>query len=135
MNDSTTKLQFVELRAKGKSFVKISEELGVSKTTLIDWSKGLAEEISNLKTIELEALKEEYKISCQQRIILMGEQLELIRKELLSRKLDDVSTDKLFDMLFKISDTLNKEDVQPIFAKTTLGCLSNDYETTEKWSA
>ena len=31
--------QFIELRAKGYSFQKISDELNISKPTLIEWSK------------------------------------------------------------------------------------------------
>jgi len=134
MEDLTKKQQFVELRAKGKSFAKISDELEVSKTTLIDWSKDLAEEITNLKQIELETLREQYKISREHRIKLYSEQLESIRGELSTRKLNDVPTGKLIDLLFKFSDTISKEDVQPVFARTTSGYTFDEPQSTDKWS-
>lgn len=43
MKDQETKERFIELRAKGLSFDKISKELKVSKQILIDWSRGLQE--------------------------------------------------------------------------------------------
>jgi len=58
MKDTETKTRFVELRAQGLSFAKIAEEIGVSKQSLIAWSKDLRLEIENLKQIELEALRE-----------------------------------------------------------------------------
>ncbi|MEI6040029.1 MAG: hypothetical protein WCP93_01620 [Candidatus Berkelbacteria bacterium] len=135
MQDLTKKQQFVELRAKGKSFAKISDELEVSKTTLIDWSKDLAEEITNLKQIELESIREQYKISREHRIKLYSEQLELIRGELSTRKLNDVPTGKLIDLLFRFSDIINKEDVQPVFARTTSGFTFDEPQSTDRWSA
>jgi len=41
MKDQQTKEKFIELRAKGLSFDKISRELRISKQTLINWSKKL----------------------------------------------------------------------------------------------
>ena len=135
MEDLTKKQQFVELRAKGKSYAKIAIELEVSKTTLIDWSKGLAEEISNLRAIELEELRERYKVGKEHRLKLLSEQLEGIRTELSNRKLNDVPTDKLIDLLYKFSETIGKEDIQPVFTRTSPGLSFDELETTSKWSA
>jgi len=134
MEDLDKKQKFVELRAKGKSFVKISEELEVSKTTLIDWSKDLADEICNLKAIEMEAFREQYKISRQHRIQLYSEQLGAIREELSTRKLNDVPTHKLVDLLFKFSDIISREDVQPVFSKAVHPFAFNEHKT-ESWTA
>ncbi len=49
MKDNETKNKFIELRAKGFSFAKISKELKTSKQTLVTWSKDLTLEIKNLK--------------------------------------------------------------------------------------
>lgn len=135
MNDSATKLQFVELRAKGKSFAKISNELGISKTTLIDWSRDLSEDILNLKAIETEALREQYQIGATHRIKMFSERLEAVRQELSTRDLSNIPTDKLYDLLFKLSDNLSKEDTQPAFVKTSVSFPSLDTETTDRWSA
>lgn len=134
MEDLTKKQQFVELRAKGKSFAKISEELEVSKTTLIDWSKDLSDQISNFGAIEIEALREEYKISREHRVKLYGEQLKAIREELSTRRLDNIPTDKLIGLLFKLSDIIGKEDVRPVFSKTSSSFSKLDYDSTDTWS-
>ena len=39
MKDAQTQQQFVLLRAEGRSFNRIAEELNVSKPTLINWSR------------------------------------------------------------------------------------------------
>jgi transposase len=46
--DTKTRERFMELRAKGHSFDKISEELKVSKPTLIQWRKDLEKQIAKL---------------------------------------------------------------------------------------
>ena len=48
MADLEKQKQFIHLRATGKSYQKISEELGVSKHTLIKWGKELSFEITHL---------------------------------------------------------------------------------------
>lgn len=68
MKDLKIKEKFIQMRAKGLSFDKIAEEVGVTKTTLITWSKELKIEIANMRTIELDSLLEQYYISKQQRI-------------------------------------------------------------------
>jgi transposase len=45
MEDLETKMVFVELRAKGYSYYRISKEMDISKQTLINWGKELAREI------------------------------------------------------------------------------------------
>ena len=56
MKTQQDKERFIELRAKGYSYNKISELTGLAKQTLVDWNADLEERISNLKAIELEAL-------------------------------------------------------------------------------
>lgn len=107
--DQAVKYQFIELRAQGKSFNAIATELSVSKNTLIDWSRELEIEISNLKAIELEALQEQYFIAKKQRIELFGEQVKNIKAELDTRELKDVPTDKLYGIFFKLLEVLNEE--------------------------
>jgi len=135
MESLEQKEQFVELRAKGISFAKISEELGVSKTTLIDWSKDLAEQIGNYKAIEIDALRERYKVGKEHRVELFSKQLEQIRTELATRNLSDVPTLKLLEMQIKTVELLNNEDLQPNFQKTTTGYPLADFHTTDTWTA
>lgn len=106
------KTRFIELRAKGLSYQKISKRLKVSKSTLANWSAELEGEIASLRAMELEALYETYFLAKEGRIRLLGEQLKEIQAELKTRTLDQVSTEKLLDMELKIFQALKEEYVE-----------------------
>ncbi len=82
MKDEQTRERFIDLRAKGWSYSRIAKELKTSKQTLINWSKELSLEISNLRTVELEALQEKYYLLKEKRIELFGDKLKAVKKEL-----------------------------------------------------
>ena len=111
MKDTDKQKKFIELRAKNMSFQSISEEIKVSKTTLIKWSKEFDYEISNLHNLEMEALLEDYQATREQRIEYLGKLQDKILTELEKRDLSTVNTDKLLDMLLKTSNKL--EALQP----------------------
>jgi len=106
------KSQFIELRAKGWSYVKIARKLKVSKNTLANWGAELEGEIASLKAMELEALYEKSYMTKEARIKLLGAQLKGIQDELKKRGLEDVSTDKLLDMELKLYQALQAEYVE-----------------------
>ncbi|MGE5445006.1 MAG: helix-turn-helix domain-containing protein [Ignavibacteriales bacterium] len=108
-----TKAKFVELRAKGHSYDRISKELNTSKQTLIDWSKEFETEIADLKRIELESLHETVLIIQRQQIELLVEFLKKVNTELETGDLKDVSTDKLLLMFLKCLSVLN-ESPEPL---------------------
>jgi transposase-like protein len=110
-----TKKRFIELRAQGYSFDKIAKELGKAKQTLIDWSKELQEEIANQKALELEALQEEFFLLKESRLRTLGQLLDKVRAEVMSRDLSDVATDKLLDLYLKYSNQVKEEIVEPTF--------------------
>ncbi len=97
--------EFVKLRAGGLSYSKIAEKIGITKCTLIGWSKKLRSEINNLQQIEYEALREEYLLSRRQRIRVLGTQLQMVIAEIMKRDLSEVPTWRLF----KIQDRLVRE--------------------------
>lgn len=103
------KAQFIELRAKGWSYVRIARKLQVSKATLSNWREELEGEIASLRAMELEALYERYFLAKEGRIKLLGEQLKAIQAELKTRKLEEVSTDKLLELLLKVYQALKEE--------------------------
>lgn len=115
MKSNETKKRFIELRAKGISFNKISENLKVSKKTLIEWSRELEREITNLKAVEMEELQEMYFVQKQKRIELFGSQLEQIMKELDQRNFSDISTEKLLELQLKYLDYLKREEIDLSF--------------------
>ena len=106
------KTQFIELRAKGLSYQKISKRLKVSKSTLANWSAELEGEISSLRAMELEALYERHYLTKESRIKLLGDQLRAIQAELKTRSLDQVSTEKLLEMELKMLQALQEEHVE-----------------------
>ena len=106
------KSQFIELRAKGWSYVKIARKLKVSKNTLANWGAELEGEIASLKAMELEALYEKSYMTKEARIRLLGSQLKEIQDELKKRGLEEVSTEKLLDMELKLYQALQAEYVE-----------------------
>jgi len=106
------KSQFIELRAKGWSYLKISRRLKVSKNTLASWGAELEGAIASLRAMEMEALHEKYFMTKEARIQLLGEQLKEVKAELKKRGLDEVSTEKLLEMELKLYQALQAEYVE-----------------------
>lgn len=109
------KEEFVQLRAKGWSYTRISRKLKVSKSTLSNWRAELEEEIASLRAMELEALQERYWMAKEGKIKLLGETLKAIQKELKDREkaLADVPTEKLLDLQLKYLQALQEEHTEP----------------------
>ena len=135
MKDTNTKERFLTLRAQGLSFDKIAQELKTSKGTLIEWSKELEIEISNLKAIELEALQEKYYILKRRRIELFGEKLEAIKLEVGKRNLEDVSTERLLDLLLRFGGVLTAEDVETTLRQneSEIDALVRNTQSVREW--
>ncbi len=115
MESTEVKEKFIELRAQGYSFDKIAKELGKAKQTLVDWSRELQEEIANRKALELEALYEKYYLLKEHRLKRFGETLSKLQKEIESRNLSDVPTDKLLDLQLKYLTFIRDEYTEPQF--------------------
>jgi hypothetical protein len=98
MNNKEPELidRFVELRAQGWTFARMEAELGVSKPTLITWSRKHHHRIQNLRALASEALAEQCKVSRQECIANLGEDVQRIRAEIARRNLNDLSTARLF---------------------------------------
>ncbi len=112
--------RFVELRAEGKPYSEISEELNVSKPTLIEWSRDLEDEILNLKAIYLDELYKKYYVAKQIRIELFGKRLETILNELDQRDLKEVTTDRLLEFVLKYISKLREEETSLLFKGNVL---------------
>jgi len=103
------KEKFIELRAQGLSFDKISKQINISKPSLMRWEKEYESQIDELKFIELESLIEQYAMSKKQRIEKLGEYLKKIKDEIDKRNLDDIPTAKLFELHFSIFEKFKDE--------------------------
>ena len=106
------KSKFIHLRAKGNSYARIAEQIGVSKGTLVNWNNELDSEISQARSVELEALQEEFFLLKEGRIRLLGEQLKAIQTEIGKRDLSKVKTDKLMELQLRYFGELKVEYVK-----------------------
>ena len=133
--------RFVELRAIGWSFARIATELKVSKSTLLEWSKDLAEEVANMRAIETDAMIEAHKIGRGHRLQLLGDVLDKVRVQLSERSFAEMPTDKLVELAIKLNSCIEDATVPPQFAATrvkTEGELINEMiqtRQTERWTA
>ena len=115
MADLKKQKRFIDLRATGMSYEKISAEIGVSKRTLINWGKKLSLEIADAHAVELEALQDEFYMLKERRIKLFGQKLKAISEEIDNRDLSDIHTEKLFSLFFKMYRVLEREAVDVKF--------------------
>jgi len=106
------KSRFIHLRAKGNSYTRIAKELGVSKGTLVNWNTDLEAEIAQVRSIELEALQEEFFLLKEGRIRLLGEQLKAIQSEMSKRDLSKIKTDKLMELQLRYFGELKGEYIR-----------------------
>ena len=134
MKDNNKKQEFIELRAKGISFAKISDHIGVSKPTLIGWSRELEFEVSNLKAIEMEALYEEHRLNKEAIIKRLSNQLNKLESEIDSRSLENIPTSKLFDLYSSLLKTIKDETSSVIFKKED-SAIGYDLTTVNSWEA
>ncbi len=95
--------------------VFLAKTLGVSKSTLISWSKDLSMAIDNERNVAMDAIYEKHKLAKQHQMEMLGIQLSKVREELEKRDLAEVSTDKLVSMQLKLLDAVNSNGVSVTF--------------------
>ena len=105
--------QFVILRASGETFNSIATKLDVPVTELIEWSRELKEDISNLKVILYEEKESASFTKRSKRVEILQAIAERVKEELATRDLKDVPTDKLISLMSKLTSHL-KEDEQEV---------------------
>ena len=87
--------RFIELRAQGWSFNRIADEIGVSRCTLIAWSRKHQHRLRNLQAVETEALAEQCKVSARHSMQALAASLRRLEDELAGRDLHDIPTARL----------------------------------------
>lgn len=110
------KEQFIELRAFNEaSFDKCSEELGVSKPTLIKWERQLYQHIQSLKKAAQTDLINNLCLNLENRLERLTDINERLFAEIQGRDLSDMSTDKLLKQFFEGSKRVSEiaEKLQP----------------------
>lgn len=114
--------KFIELRGKGMSFQKISEEMGVSKPTLIKWNGELLEQVKEAQYMEFENLVEQYGLFRKERFEVYCKALQTALIEFQERaeagELKKVPTDKLFSLLEQLEKRLEKDTERELLSVT-----------------
>ena len=131
------KERLVELRAEGLSFSEIAAELGVSKQTLINWSKELAVELANAQAIRLAGFFEVLRLTKEKRIESLAQRLKFMYEELDRRDLSEVKTETLLTLTLKYTEYLRSE-YEPLVLteRSGLDAQIDDTLTVEtSWSA
>ena len=104
--------QVIELRAQGLSIRKIAGRVRKSRSTIGRWIALWGEGISRRRAIELEALYERAAMTKEARIKRLSFQIGAMEKELKSRGLADVSTERLLRLLLEYHEALGAEYVE-----------------------
>lgn len=117
MKPEELKRQFIELRAEGRSFAYIQEQLDVAKSTCASWEKELKDQIDVVKRASLQELVESYSMTKEARIKKLGTTLDKINEALDSADLSKLAPDKLLDFKLKYLEALKNEYIglQPAF--------------------
>jgi hypothetical protein len=116
MHTQETKHKFIELRAAGLSFRRISEELGgVDKNTLMRWNEQFAVQIHNLEQIELENLQEQLLGSKAERFKALAHDYHRYTKELERREPGRVPQYMLFRIVCRLRDQVEQRITPPQF--------------------
>lgn len=103
------KKRFIELRASGLSYDKISKELKISKPTLIGWGRECEKDIANLQFLEMDSLIEECKITRYNRIKKMALILGKALDELENRTFKKASTKELLSLIHSLDEKIKSE--------------------------
>ncbi|KKS52559.1 MAG: hypothetical protein UV19_C0017G0004 [Parcubacteria group bacterium GW2011_GWA2_42_28] len=135
MSEIEDKEKFIELRAKGMSFARISDAIKISKPTLIKWSQELEIEIQNMRAIEQEALREKYLITKEKRLEMLGVSLDKIKEEIATRDLSEISTEKLFHLNIKLLQEIKGEEASSLVFARDASLMEMTISERKEWQA
>lgn len=122
MNKQDKKDMFIELRIKGETFEKIAKELGVSKQTLINWSKEdeVKVAIDIAHSMRVQSILDEYKLLRNNKIEYYSILAKKIKDELDKSDFSDFKTEKLIDLLLKFENRISELAIKKTFGGENL---------------
>ena len=109
MKPQEIKKEYVRLRAEGKSYSVIAEQLHISKSTCTKWERELSAQINELKRAEFQELCESYGMTKEARIKKLGDTLEKIEDAIAKADFSTVDPAKLLDFKLKYTEALKGE--------------------------
>ena len=138
MKPQTDKDRFILLRAEGKSFTAIAQELHISKSTCSEWEQELKGKIADLKADRLNELYEKYYMTRRARIEQAGKTLAKIDEAIAGADLTEADPVRLMELKLKYLSALKEEyidtgrsynmgkDIEPQQVIDAMGKLLND---------
>ena len=137
MKDQETQQKFIDLRARGRSFARMAEELQVSKRTLIEWSRKFQFEIQNQRAIEMEVLRERYLNGREEEVLQLGERLREVEAELATREVAELSTPRLFTLAGSLRRQLEHATGGELRFSTPVQAIPADeyHDEAQDWTA
>ena len=109
MKPTELKQEYIRLRAEGKSYSFIAEQLHISKSTCTAWERELKNAIAELKQEQLNELYSSYYMTKEARIKKLGETLNRINEALEAVDLSEIPAEKLLDFKLKYTEALKEE--------------------------
>ena len=133
MKPAELKKEFIRLRAEGKSYSAIAEQLHISKATCTKWERTFSSQIDELKRAELTELCESYGMTKEARIKKLGDTLEKINAALEQADFTAVDPAKLLDFKLKYTEALKGEyigtkaaiELENVDAKSIVAALAD----------
>jgi len=131
------KNEFIDMRAKGKSYSAIAETLHISKSTCATWEQELKEQITLFKQEQLNELYDSYFMTKEARIKKLGDTLDSINAALDDTDFREIPPERLLDFKLKYTDALKGEytgtapaykfgeRIEPLDILTAMGDLLN----------
>ena len=110
------KSKFIELRAKGWSFDKISEEMKVSKPTLLKLNGDLYTEVREAQFFETEALMEQYGLMRKERLKThcnaLKKALEEFKRKVEEQNFEDMPIEKLYNFIEQLEKRIERDTLK-----------------------
>src|SRR5438552_2383446 len=95
MHPASTHNEFLRLRIAGLSFARIARQLGVSKPTLIAWSRASQAELNSGRVEAQDEAQDEISTTANQELAEIKRRHHALRQELFSRSLRDIPTSSI----------------------------------------
>ena len=107
MHALSVRTEFLRLRAQGLSLATIGRRLGVSKPTLIKWSRQSQPEIAAEVSANRQAAQAEITTSIAQELADVNRRLTAVKQELFSRAIREIPTATLEALAGQLNQRLD----------------------------
>ena len=134
MHTPETQQKFIELRAREWTYDRIAAELGVAKSTLVEWSRKFRFEINNRLALEVDALRDRVLGSRAARVNTLVQKLARVEDELRKRDLVQVSTARLYSLADSLRRQLERETAAISLVSPIKDIPNDEYvEQVQEW--